>query len=268
MVADGADEIRKLVRTLCREGVDTVKLNISGNHTLRAGRASRTLMTDKEVATAAQTAHSFGKRVAVHARSSAAVQLALKHGVEIIYHCEFADEAALDALEAAKDRIFLAPAAGMMHDTIHRGAAFGITQERIKSMGLNEQFDALCGVYTELRKRGLKVLIGGDYGFPWSPHGENARDLEHFVRLFGYTHEEALECGTRVGAEAMLLGDRAGQVREGFFADLLLVRGRPFEDVRLLQDADNLLAILKGGTLHKSPSEHAERGALRSAAAA
>lgn len=253
MIVDGADEVRRTVRTLCREGVDTIKLNVSGNHTLAAGRAHLTLMSEPELAAAVEAAHSFDKRVAAHCRSAASIKLALRHGVEIIYHCDFADAEALDALEAARDRVFLAPAVGMMHDTIFRSEAFGVGFERAKARGLLEELESVCRVYTELRKRGLRVLVGGDYGFPWSPHGANARDLEHFVRLFGYRPEEALDAATRLGAEAMLAGDRLGFVREGLLADLLLVRGRPFEDVALLQDPENLLVVMKDGVVHKAP---------------
>jgi imidazolonepropionase-like amidohydrolase len=263
MIVDGVDEVRRAVRTLCREGVDTIKLNVSGNHTLSAGKAHLTLMSEPELAVAVETAHSFDKRVAAHCRSAASVKLALRHGVEIIYHCDFADDATIDLLEAAKGDIFLAPALGMMHDTIHCSEAFGVGYERAKARGLLEEFASVCSVFTELRKRGLRVLVGGDYGFPWSPHGANARDLEHFVRFLGYRPEEALHAATRVGAEAMLLGERLGFVREGYLADLLLVRGRPFEDVALLQHSENILAVMKDGRFHKlPPSPNAARWPL------
>ncbi|MCL4801820.1 MAG: amidohydrolase family protein [Burkholderiales bacterium] len=253
MIVDGADEVRRAVRTLCREGVDTIKLNVSGNHTLPAGKAHLTLMSEAELAAAVEAAHSFDKRVAAHCRSAASVKLALARGVEIIYHCDFADDEALDLLEDARDRVFLAPAVGMMHDTIYRSEAFGVGYERARARGLLEELESVCRVYTELRKRGLRVLVGGDYGFPWSPHGANARDLEHFVRLFGYRPDEALDAATRLGAEAMQLGEALGFVREGRLADLLLVRGRPFEDVALLQQPENLLVVMKDGVVHKAP---------------
>jgi len=253
MIVDGVDEVRRTVRTLCREGVDTIKLNVSGNHTLSAGKAHLTLMSEPELAAAVEAAHSFDKRVAAHCRSAASVKLALRHGVEIIYHCDFADDEAIDLIEAARDRVYLAPALGMMHDTIHRSEEFGIGFERARERGLLEEFESVCRVYSELRKRGLRVLVGGDYGFPWSPHGTNARDLEHFVRFLGYRPDEALHAATRLGAEAMLLGDRLGFVREGYLADLLLVRGRPFDDVALLQRPENIRAVMKDGRFHKLP---------------
>ena len=49
----------------------------------------------------------------------------------------------------------------------------------------------------------------------------------------------------------MGLGDQAGQVREGFLADLLLVDGDPVADVSVLQHKERLVAILKGGEVHK-----------------
>src|SRR5260370_42501155 len=96
---------------------------------------------------------------------------------------------------------------------------------------------------------GLRVLIGGDYGFAWTPHGTNARDLDHFVKWFGYTPEEALVCGTINGAKAMRMDNEIGRVRDGYLADLIIVRGRPHEDVSCLSP-ENILVVLKDGEPH------------------
>lgn len=55
--------------------------------------------------------------------------------------------------------------------------------------------------YAELRRRGLRVLLGGDYGFRCTPQGTNANDLLLFQDHFGFSAEEALVAGTRVGGE-------------------------------------------------------------------
>jgi imidazolonepropionase-like amidohydrolase len=108
-------------------------------------------------------------------------------------------------------------------------------------------------------------VIGGDYGFARTPQGENARDIEHFVRHLGYSPSEALVCATRNGAELMGMGDQTGQVREGFLADLLLVDGDPVADVGLLQHKDRLVAILKGGDVYKLDRAALERRTVRAA---
>jgi imidazolonepropionase-like amidohydrolase len=142
--------------------------------------------------------------------------------------------------------------------------AFGFGNAAVEAMGLPQHMEANVRTHTELRKRGVKALIGGDYGVPWQPHGTNARDIQHFTTYLGYTSVEALRCATRYGYEAMGLGGELGLVRRGFIADLLLVAGDPTRDVRLLQSADNLLCIVKNGVFHKLQMP---RAAARAAAA-
>ncbi len=107
-------------------------------------------------------------------------------------------------------------------------------------------------VYTELRKRGVRILIGGDYGFAQSPQGDNARDLKHFVDLLGFSPSEALQCGTRIGGQVMGLANELGQIKEGYIADLLLVDGNPLEDLDLVVHQKNLHVIMKEGDLYKN----------------
>jgi imidazolonepropionase-like amidohydrolase len=252
MVVDGADEMLRTVRLLIREGVDTIKLNVSGNQTIPNARSHITVMREDELATAVETAHAHGKRVAAHVRAAASIKLALKHGVDILYHCEYADEECIDLMEAARDRIFVAPAIGLLHALLHEAEPWGITYDKAAATGVADQFEQAQRVFPDLRKRGVRVLIGGDYGFPWTPHGTNARDLEHFVQFLGYSNAEALRCATSVGAVAMLLEGQTGFVREGYLADLLVVAGEPQNDVRLLQSAANLAMIIKDGSIHRS----------------
>jgi Carboxylesterase family len=87
-----------------------------------------------------------------------------------------------------------------------------------------------------MHQRGIRVLPGGDYGFPWNPVGRNARDIEHFVNLFGFAPAKALRAATQFGGQIMGMGGELGLVREGFLADLLLDKGDPVGDVRLHQD--------------------------------
>ena len=51
-------------------------------------------------------------------------------------------------------------------------------------------------VVASLRKRGVRVLPGGDYGFPATPHGTYARDLWLFVKILGFPPMETLVAAT------------------------------------------------------------------------
>ena len=245
MVADGPMEVLKLARLCCREGADSIKLNISGDDHTRTGTLPRTVMTEEEIRAGVQAARDFGRMVNAHCRASESVKRAVRCGVDVIYHCEHADEEALDLLESVKDRVFVGPAIGLLHAAVHE-AAPGTLHPGIQR-GISLGLEAASRVYPEMKKRGIRVVIGGDYGFARTPQGENARDIAHFVRYLGYSPSEALVCATRYGAELMGLGGEAGQVREGYLADLLLVDGDPVSDVAILQRKERLLGIFKGG---------------------
>jgi imidazolonepropionase-like amidohydrolase len=257
-VADGADAVRRAVRTCVREGTDNIKINISGDDFVTA-KGGMTVMSEAEVLAAVETAHDFDKKVACHARAGRSVKRALTCGVDVIYHCEQTDAEALDMLEAAKGRIFVGPAIGLIWNTIHEAGEFGITPDVVAQLGMQRVLDLSCKTYNELRKRGVRVVIGGDYGFAWTPQGTNARDLEHFVNLFGYSPSEALVCATQYGGQMMGLGDELGLVKEGFLADLLLVDGDPTRDVRIMQDRHRLTMIMKDGAIHKHPRDARRR---------
>ena len=253
LVADGPDEMRRVARECVRDGVDILKINISGDEFVSHARAEITPTEPEEIEAFVKVAHAFGKKVAAHARSSESVKRAIRAGVDCIYHCDFADEEALDMLEEAKDRIWVGPAFGLVHNCTKEGDAAGITPEVARELHLFRKFDATCATYHEIRKRGIRVVVGGDYGFAVTPMGQNARDIEHFVTYFGYSPTDALKCATTVGQGLMGRSDDLGQVKEGYLADLLLVKGDVTKDVSLVQHQDNLAMIMKDGVMFKDP---------------
>ena len=252
-VVDGPDEVRKACRVLVREGVDLLKLNLSGDTGPRNSRFERSVMTDAEVAAAMEIAHAAGVRVCAHARSAESVKMCVRHGIDIIYHATFADAEALDLLEARRDRVFVGPALGLTYQACHAAGDWGFTPEMARQMGLARELEVAVETMGQMRKRGIRVLPGGDYGFAWNPHGTYARDLLLFVDFLGFTPMETLVAATKLGGEIMGMGGELGQVKPGYLADLLLVDGDPLTDIKRLQDRDALLAIMKNGALHKAP---------------
>jgi imidazolonepropionase-like amidohydrolase len=251
IAVDGPDEVRRTARLCLREGVDTIKLNISGDTGTDSAPAEAAVMTDAEVAAGVGAAHAIGRRVAAHARASDSVKLALRHGVDVIYHCDYADEEALDLLEAAKDRVFTGPAIGLVLARLEELSGDNTRRGQIALGRLKPLYEATCRVHHEMRKRGIRIVIGGDYGFAANPQGTNARDLEHFVRHFGFSSSDALQAATRTGGEIMTRGHELGLVKEGYLADLLLVDGDPLDDVKVLQDNKRLAVIMKDGVRYQ-----------------
>jgi imidazolonepropionase-like amidohydrolase len=187
-----------------------------------------------------------------HAHAAEAIKMGLRHGFRVLYHCTYADAEAIDMLAAKKDEIFVAPTIGIAQATLDATPPPHVDMAHMKA-DAQTVIEHQRRVVPELKKRGVRLLPGGDYGFPFNPNGRNARDLELFVRHFGYTPTEALMAATRLGGQIMGMENELGQVKVGFLADLLLVDGDPTRDVTILQNKGRLLAIMKGGRLHKAP---------------
>jgi imidazolonepropionase-like amidohydrolase len=260
IVVDGPEEMRKVVRMCCREGCDNIKLDVSGDPFYPAIPSHSTPMSLEEIRMAVETAHSFGRKVNAHARSIKSVQYCLQAGVDVLYHCEYTDEKTFDMFEEAKDRVFVAPTVSLFHTMLHEASPW-ITPETARAMGIDKLLEASQKTHTELRKRGIRHLIGGDFGFAWSKNGTNARDIGFFIDYYGYSPAEALLCATRNGGAVMTMGsdEKLGEIKEGYLADLLVVNGDPVTDFSVLLNPDRLVVIMKDGKIHKKTSAIAQR---------
>ncbi|MFJ4621166.1 amidohydrolase family protein [Streptomyces sp. NPDC088812] len=241
--------VSRFVGEMADLGVDIVKLSLSGESAVVQGTSRIVQFTDEEVAAAAAVARERGVSLTAHAHAAESIKMAVRHGIRAVYHCTFADEEALDLLEEARDRLFVAPTPGIIHANLHEADS-----EPEPGMEVEATEKSVKQVVPELVRRGIRVVPGGDYGFAWNPVGRNARDLELFVDWFGFTPAEALRAATEYGGQVMGMGDELGLVKEGYLADLVLVDGDPLDDIRILQDRDRLTAIMKDGTLHKAPA--------------
>jgi imidazolonepropionase-like amidohydrolase len=250
---NGAEHMRQVVRMFLKYGVDSIKLNLSGDNFVAGADAHTTWMTDAEVAAAAEEVKMRGKRIIVHARSCASVKQALRHSINLIYHASFTDEETLDKLEAVKDKVFVVPGIAILYALLYEADAWGISHEQAVKMGYQEEWDAALKSLTAMHKRGIRVLPGGDYGFAFTPHTQNARDLEFFVKYLGFTPMEAIRSCTLHGGQIMMRGHELGLVKEGYLADLMLVDGDPLANLAILRDPKRILAVMKDGNFAKKP---------------
>jgi imidazolonepropionase-like amidohydrolase len=251
--ADGEDAMRKIVREFIAYGVDNIKLSMTGDYIHETMGSEETYYTLKETKAAVEEAHNRGKRVCAHARSAASVRLCALAGVDVIYHASFTDAETMDMLEKLKDRIFVAPAINFPLTSCNGEAIpYGLTPEMAAKKGLVREVEVTCKVMREMHERGIRVLPGGDYGFAWAPHGTYARDLAHFVKLFGYSPKESLIAATALGGEIMGHPDVLGKVQPGYYADVILIDGNPLEDIEIIQDTSRLHAIVLNGHVHKN----------------
>lgn len=252
-IVDGPEEMRRAVRLHCREGVDNIKLDVSGDPFYPSTPGHTTPMSFEEVEMAVKTAHAYGRKINAHTRSIEGSKHCVRAGVDAIFHVEYADEELLDMLEEAKDRIFVVPTVGLFHQIMAGEATtFGLSPEVAGYMNIPDLLENSAKTHSELRKRGVRHLIGGDYGFAWSPQGTQGRDIEAFIDLYGYTPAGALVCATANGGLAMIGDGSLGTLQAGKLADLIVVQGNPLDDPRLLQGPDAIRLVMKDGQLCKN----------------
>jgi imidazolonepropionase-like amidohydrolase len=251
-IVDGRDEVLRACRTFAREGVDTIKVHLSGDLGASSAPSEQTPFSDDELRAVVEVAESRDLRVVCHARSATSVVRALKYGISIINHANYADGEALDALEAAKDTAVVIPAIGVTHAFAYAEGRWNIPAALSRSF--QHELEATIASVEKMKKRGIRVLPGGDYGFVCTPHGDYARDLWLFVEVLGFSPLETLVAATRQSAYVMGMYDKIGVIKENALADLLLIDGDPLQDISILQNKEKILMIMKDGEMYKSPA--------------
>lgn len=239
----GLDDIRQEIRTDVKDGVDLIKVAISG-----PGTTEYAAMSLEELNVAVVEAHSLGRPVTVHARSRRSVQLAVEAGVDWIMHASYMDEATLDRV--LERRVPIVPALTLLVNLLEATPGY-YTDAALD--GIKHELDAAVGILGRARELGATLIAGSESGFGVTPYGQwHARELQLFVDLLGMRPHEALLCMTRNGALACpRIAHEAGTLAPGMKADLLLVDGHPDQDVTLLQDKSRIQAIYKDGRLVK-----------------
>lgn len=250
-IVNGPEEMRQCARMFIKYGVDHLKINLSGEY-IAGLSAEVSPFSEEEIAMLTSEAKRNGKRVAAHARSSESVKQCVRHGIELVYHASFADEEALDMLEANKEKHFVAPGLAWLIRTTYHASEFGITPEVAEKMGYKRELEIATETLRKMHKRGIRVLPGGDYGFAWMPHGTNANDLQYLVDYVGMTPKESLLAATRLGGEIMLRPNELGQLKPGYLADIVMVDGNPLNDLRIMTEPAKIAMVMKDGVIQKS----------------
>ncbi len=174
-----------------------------------------------------------------HAVTPEAMRRATLAGISTIEHGDLGD-AAVFALMREKG-VALCPtlAAG---DAIsqYNGWRKGVDPDPERIKAKKESFAAAL-------KSGVTIVAGGDVGV--FSHGENARELELMVE-YGMSPLEVLKSVTTVNARVFGLGEQLGALKAGYLADLVAVKGRPDQDIRVLRHPD---WVIKDGKTYKQP---------------
>jgi imidazolonepropionase-like amidohydrolase len=244
LLINGAEEGRRAVRKLVKDGVEWVKTYPTGDAASPDTNDHHTLcMTFDEMYAVVAEAHNHRLKVTGHCRATEGIKNALKAGYDTLEHGTFVDDEALEMI--LKRNTPVIPALQFEMASIVRGPDFGMSQRVVD--GHKETLEGGAESARRILRAGGRIGMGGDYGFAWNPHGDYAKELTFFVRDVGFTPLETITCATRTGAEIMGRGDEFGTVTPGKLADLLIVDGDVLGDIAILEDRTRFIAVMQGG---------------------
>jgi imidazolonepropionase-like amidohydrolase len=243
IVADGPDEIRKGVRENIRTGADQIKVMASGGAMSPADELDTIQYSVEELRMAVETAAAAGKYVLAHAYSSAAIRNCVEAGVRSIEHGNLMDEATAALL--AEVGTYLVPTLST-YELLHRqGSEHGVAPEPLEKIRMAHEQGLRSLEYAY--RAGVRIASGSDLLGPMFEHKHRELSLKAEVMPAA----DVLIATTRVNAELFGLADRLGTVEAGKLADLIVVDGRPWEDIDVFAKPTAVPVVLKGGALVK-----------------
>ena len=241
-VADGIDEIRKLIRFEVKNGADLIKLIATAGVLSEEESAGAPQYSQEEMNVVVQEAAMWGKKVAAHAHGAEGIKRAVRAGVASIEHGSLLDEEGIQLMK--QKGTFLV--ADIYNDdyisTEFKRLGYPekiLEKERSIALAQRENF-------LKAAKAGVKMAYGTDAGV--YPHGWNGKQFAHMVR-WGLTPMQALQSATVNAAELLGWQDRVGSISVGAFADIIAVKSDPLKDITVLETVD---FVMKGGTVIKN----------------
>ncbi len=243
-LCDGVESCRQAIRKQIRRGVDVIKIATTGGVNSRIGAGLGRQLFDDEVKALVDTAHLYGKKVAVHAHGDDGVNAALAAGADSIEHGTMMTEESIKLFKASG--AYYVPTLSTVNGYLERLAAnpnayppdvLAKVQWRIGVTG-----KSLAKAYPA----GVKIAFGTDAGV--SKHGRNADEFELMVK-HGMPASAAIQAATMNAATLLGVEKEVGSLEPGKAADLIAVAGDPTADITTLK---SVRFVMKDGQVFKA----------------
>lgn len=238
------DEIVAEVRRQIKVGADWIKVHVSGVVPRYAHRGEQCSWTQAELDLICEVAHDFGVPVMGHCRGAESTYRAAKSGMDLIFHATGMDERATEIVIERK--IPICPALTFQANMVDFGHKLG-TDVALIELFEREITDSIESM-RRVHAAGVPLMTGSEAGFSMVPYGHwHYREMEVFVRYYGMTNLEAIQCGTQAGAFALKMQGEVGVVAPGMKADMICVDGDPSTDIKILGETERIKHVFVGG---------------------
>ena len=235
-LANNATELIAVMREQRKQGADFFKIYATGKDKVIDGHiVSPFQYTEAELAAAVAEARRMGTIVSVHAQDDPGALFAARAGVTSIDH---ASEISEETMRLMIEKHI---------PSIPTFAVFEYFAEHASSAAAAERERAMIAIkVAEFKKqmaRGVPFAVGSDVG-PF-PHGTQAHEMTLMVQ-YGMKPLTVLQADMIEGARVMGWADRIGQLKPGYYADVIAVPGNPLEDISAVE---HVTFVMKGGTV-------------------
>lgn len=242
-LCDGADECRKAVRLQIGRGADVIKIATTGGVNSRIGAGLGKQMFDDEARAVVETAHLYGKKVAVHAHGADGIAVALRAGADSIEHGTLMDDETIRLMK--QTGAYYVPTLSTVNGYLERIAR----DPNAYSPEVRAKIDWRIGITGKALERavpaGVRIAFGTDAGV--SKHGRNADEFELLVK-HGMTPTTAIQAATVNAADLLGIANEVGSLEPGKTADVIAVAGDPLRDVTVLK---RVSFVMKSGRVFK-----------------
>lgn len=239
-VCDGVAELRRAVRDEVRKGAHHIKIMANGGVASPTDRITSDQYSEEEISAVVDEADMAGLYVSSHTYTARSIQRAVRNGVRSVEHGNLAD---LETLNLMKENdAYLVPTLIVFKALAEEGVADGLPADLVGKLG--DMAERGMGVVEQAHRLGIPMAYGSD--LIGNLHRRQSEEFE--LRADLVPAADMLRSATIVGAQLIRMEDRLGQIKPGFHADLVTVKGNPLEDIRLLaQPRQNFGMVIKGG---------------------
>jgi len=234
--SDGVDGVRRNIRKNFKKGANFVKIFITGGMSSSHPPVDFCSFTVEEVEAAVEEANRMKTYVAAHAHGGPGVDVCIKTGVHSIEHGALASDDQIERMKAAGMFVVLTTSILFSPEGIEKT---DFSNPAIKAKVLENRTVAAdtCG---RIIKSKMNWALGTD-----AMHGMMYYEMANAVK-YGATNMEAIMAATLRGAELLSMKDKLGSLEQGKFADFIVLRGNPLEDIGAIRD---IACVFKGGIL-------------------
>ena len=240
-IVDSPWEARKAVRINRKYGADLIKFTATGGVMSKNTDPNARQFTLEEMKAIVDEAHSHGMTVAAHAHGLKGIQAAIDAGVDSIEHSSFIDLPTIK--KAINKKVYLSMDIYVSDYILGEGIKKGILEESLekeRKVGRIQREN-----FKLAHSMGALMVFGTDAGI--YNHGDNARQFKYMVE-WGMTPLEAIQAATLNTAKLFKM-NKVGEIKEGFYADIVGVSSNPLNDIRSLE---KVVFVMKNGKIYKN----------------